>query len=107
MTPYDQTLVLDVDYVVSSDQLLALFDTDQDFLCHDQAWDVTGVTDYSGLNSFGRNRMPMSWATVMYFRRGQTAAMIFDLMSMVRDHCLIIGTCMDCPLETLFAMIMH
>lgn len=86
VTPYDQTLVLDVDYVVSSDQLLAVFDTDQDFLCHDRAWDVTGVTDYSGLNNFGRNRMPMSWATVMYFRRSQTAAMIFDLMSMVRDH---------------------
>lgn len=86
VTPYDQTLLLDVDYVVSSDQLLAVFDTDQDFLCHDGAWDVTGVTDYSGLNNFGRNRMPMSWATVMYFRRSQTAEMIFDLMSMVRDH---------------------
>jgi hypothetical protein len=86
VTPYDQTLVLDVDYVVSSEQLLTLFDTNQDFLCHNQAWDITGTTDYTGLNSFGRNRMPMSWATVMYFRRSQTAAMIFDLMSMVRNH---------------------
>ena len=60
LTPYDRTLVLDVDYVVCSDQLRSLFDSDQDFLCHDRAWDVTGVTDYSGLNIFGRNRMPMS-----------------------------------------------
>lgn len=86
LTPYDQTLVLDVDYVVTSDRLLTLFDTDQDFLCHDRAWDVTGLTDYSGLNSFGRNRMPMSWATVMYFRRSRLADMIFGIMSMVKDH---------------------
>ena len=86
LSPYDQTLVLDTDYVVASDRLLTLIGSDHDFLCHDRAWDVTGLTDYSGLNSFGRNRMPMSWATVMYFRNSSTADMIFRIMSMVRDH---------------------
>lgn len=86
VTPYDQTLVLDVDFVVASQRLLTVFETDQDFLCHDRAWDVTGTTDYSGLNSFGRNRMPMSWATVMYFRRGDYAEMIFDIMNRVQDN---------------------
>jgi hypothetical protein len=86
LSPYDQTLVLDTDYVVASDCLLTLFSSDQDFLCHDRAWDVTGLTDYSGLNNFGRNRMPMSWATVMYFRRSDTTDMIFHIMTMIRDH---------------------
>lgn len=86
LSPYDQTLVLDTDYVVASDRLLTLFSSDQDFLCHNRAWDVTGLTDYSGLNNFGRNRMPMSWATVMYFRRSNITDMIFHIMGMVRDH---------------------
>lgn len=86
LTPYDATMVLDVDYVVSSDRLLAVFNTNQDFLCHDRAWDVTALTDYSELNNFGRNRMPMSWATVMYFRRGKIADMIFSIVSMIKDN---------------------
>ncbi len=86
LSPYDRTLVLDVDYAVCSPDLAVLFDSGQDFLAHDSAWDVTNLTDYSGLNRFGRNRMPMSWATVMYFRKSDTARMIFDQMESVRQH---------------------
>ena len=42
VSPWDQTLVLDADYVVASDQLKVLFDVDIDFLAHDHAYDVTG-----------------------------------------------------------------
>lgn len=86
LSPYEQTLVLDVDYAVCSSDLSVLFDSDRDFLAHDRAWDVTNLTDYSGLNRFGRNRMPMSWATVMYFRKSDTARLIFDQMESVRQH---------------------
>jgi len=34
ISPYEQTLVLDTDYIVNSNQLKTLFNTDQDFLCH-------------------------------------------------------------------------
>lgn len=86
ITPYDQTLVLDVDYVVASDRLKILFDIDRDFLCHDIAYDITGLTDYSSLNNFGRNRMPSKWATVMYFEKTNRVAMIFDIMTRVREN---------------------
>lgn len=86
LSPYDQTLVLDADYVVASDQLSTLLDCPQDFLCHRWAYDVTGENDFSGLNYFGRNRMPMWWATVMMFRRSQQTELIFNMMQMVRDN---------------------
>jgi hypothetical protein len=35
---------------------------------------------------FGRNRMPMSWATVMMFRRSTQAEMIFDCMTMIKQN---------------------
>ena len=34
LTPYEQTLILDTDYMVNSNQLSMLFDVDYDFLCH-------------------------------------------------------------------------
>lgn len=86
LSPWDQTLVLDADYVVASNQLQILIDSDQDFLAHRLAYDVTGLNNFEGLNSFGANHMPMWWATVMMFRRSDHSRLIFESMQMVRDN---------------------
>ena len=86
VSPWDQTLVLDADYVVASDQLKVLFDVDINFLAHNHAYDVAGGETFAQDNWFGRYCMPMSWATVMRFNRGQTAELIFGAMQMIRDN---------------------
>ena len=86
LTPWDQTLVLDADYVVCGNALKTVIDSPQDFMCHRYAWDMTNVTDFNGLNWFGHNRMPMWWATVMMFRKSNMAQYIFDCMNMVRAN---------------------
>jgi len=86
LSPWDRTLVLDADYVVASNQLQSILDVDRDFLAHRWAYDVTGCNNFEGLNSFGNNRMPMWWATVMMFRRSRYAELIFDSMQMIRDN---------------------
>jgi hypothetical protein len=86
LSPWDRTLVLDADYVVASDQLRSVLDSDADFLAHRWAYDVTGCNDFRGLNYFGTVRMPMWWATVMIFNRSRQAELIFDTMAMIRDN---------------------
>jgi hypothetical protein len=86
LTPWDQTLVLDADYVVCSDQLSVVLDSADDFLSHRMAWDVTGIDNCSGLNWFGDNHMPMWWATVMMFRKSPTSEYIFDCMKMIKEN---------------------
>ena len=86
LTPYDQTIVLDADYVVASNNLKRLLNAQQDFMCHRQAFDLSGQTDMRGLNTFGKYDMPMWWATVMMFRKSNTAQYIFDCMQMVQDN---------------------
>ena len=86
LTPFDQTLVLDADYVVASDQLKTILDCDQNFMCHRRAYDVTGLQTFDNLNVFGQYCFPMWWATVMMFRRSRQAQLIFDAMAMVRDN---------------------
>ena len=86
LSPWDRTLVLDADYVVASDQLGSLLDSDQDFLAHRWAYDATGCNDFEGLNWFGNVRMPMWWATVMVFKKSKSAKLIFDTMAMIRDN---------------------
>lgn len=86
LTPWDRTLVLDADYVVCSGDLKTLLNLDTDFLCFKNAWDAKTGKPLDSLNTFGRYQMPMWWATVMYFRKSNTAQYIFDSMQMVRNN---------------------
>lgn len=86
LSPWEHTLVLDADYVVASDQLRILFDCDQDFLAHRWAHDLSGQMAFHDNNWFGLYRMPMSWATVMCFRRNKKAELVFNVMQMIRDN---------------------
>lgn len=88
LSPWDQTLVLDADYIVASNQLTSLLNINQNFLSHRRAYDITGVQSFNDLNFFGQHRMPMWWATVMLFRRGQTADLLFKSMTMIHDNWL-------------------
>jgi hypothetical protein len=88
LSPWDRTLVLDADYVIASNQLTTVLESDQDFLCHRWASDATNLQNFKDLNYFGHNSMPMWWATVMMFRRSSTAELIFDSMNMVKDNWL-------------------
>ena len=86
LSPWAQTLVLDADYVVASDQLRTVLDSRENFLAHRWAYDITGLQDFRDLNYFGAHDMPMWWATVMMFRRSKHAELIFKTMNMVRDN---------------------
>ena len=86
LSPWDRTLVLDADYVVASSDLKTLFDYDTDFMCHKTAVNLSTGYPLAGLNVFGQHNVPMYWATVMLFRRSNTAQYIFDCMSMIRDN---------------------
>ena len=86
LSPWSKTLVLDADYVVASDQLKTLTELNHNFIAHKTAYDVTGKNDFNDLNNFGRHKMPMSWATVMMFKRSAQAEMIFECMQMIKQN---------------------
>jgi hypothetical protein len=86
LTPWDHTLLLDADYVVCSNQLNNLWDVDTDFLCHKNAWDMKTGLPLDGLNTYGRFKMPVWWATVVCFKRTNFSQYVFDAMTMVREN---------------------
>jgi hypothetical protein len=85
LTPYDQTLLLDADYVVNSQQLKILFDTSHDLLCPSTAYDISNV-DTIFSETFGKYHMPMMWATIMYFRKSGYSEYVFSLMQMIKHN---------------------
>jgi hypothetical protein len=85
LSPWEQTLVLDADFVVNSEQLTRVLHSPQDFMCFRSAYNLARPEE-EFLNTFGTYRFPMYWATVMMFRRSNTAQYIFDAMQMVREN---------------------
>lgn len=83
LSPYDVTLVIDIDYLPFTDTLNQLLDSQYDFLVSKNAYDLTGR------NSFDQRRwsmIDMVWATVLVFRKGIKAKRIFDTVKHVKKY---------------------
>lgn len=83
LSPYDDTLVLDVDYLINSQLLLKSFDINSDFICHNNVrWFFdAGSTEYLNAKNF-----KTLWATVMRFRKGSKAQQVFQMIQMIQDN---------------------
>lgn len=85
LSPWDQTLLLDADYVVNSSDLAWVLDCRQDFMAHNTAFDATGK-NIDNLSRFGRYGLPMWWATVIMWRRSSLATYVFGMMQLIRQN---------------------
>ncbi len=83
LSPYDTTLVMDIDYFCFTDNLAKFFNTDYDFLVPDKAYDL------SGRNSFDLrmwSMIPMVWATVLIFKKNDKVRKIFDTVKYIKKN---------------------
>ena len=83
LSPYDTTLVMDIDYFCFSDNLKQLFDTGYDFLVPDTAHDLTGRNTFDQRR---RSMIPMVWATVLLFKKNDKVRKIFDTVKYIKQH---------------------
>jgi len=85
LSPFDKTILMDVDYLVQTSTLLKLFEQDIDFLCHRQINDVTGGL-FDNSETLGSVGIPFAWATVVYFTKGEYSANVFDTWNHVKKN---------------------
>jgi hypothetical protein len=82
-SPYDKTIVIDVDYLCFSKKLLQYTETVYDFLIHSAAHDVS----YRQALTYERKSMlPLVWATVLVFKKTDRVKRIFDTVKLVKSH---------------------
>lgn len=87
LSPYDETIVLDSDYVICSDQLLRLFDSPISVTAIKEVYDITGRNDYAPYKWISSRRgLHHYWATVLFFKKDQISRDFFDMMEMIWDH---------------------
>jgi len=82
-SPYDNTILMDCDYFVFTNNLLTYTNTKYDFLLHNKVYDLTGENMIEGKNE---STVPIVWATVTIFRKSKFAKQVFDLIQHIQQH---------------------
>jgi hypothetical protein len=86
LSPYDETILLDCDYLLCSDVLDAAWGSDEPYRINRRAKNLLHEdppAPEQRLETFG---IPMYWATCVYFRKCPEAKSLFDLVDVVREN---------------------
>lgn len=75
-SPYDQTILIDCDYLIFDDNLLKILATTQDYTIASSNKFIDTVTP----TKMGLYSLPTLWATVIVFNKTPKAKMLFDLV---------------------------
>lgn len=86
LTPYDDTLVIDVDYIVNSKTLNYCWDQPHDFLIYQKGFDLAQWRNVDEFNKIGENGIPFYWATVFFFRKTENTKLLFALVNHIKEN---------------------
>jgi hypothetical protein len=86
LTPYDETLVIDVDYFLYTDVLNYCFDQPNDLVVAKTSQDLSYWRDSSEFKYLGLTQLDFYWATVFFFRKTKDTKIFFDLVSHIKDN---------------------
>lgn len=81
-SPYDETLLIDTDYLVLDDSLLKLFDQPFDYRLMHKMQTPDGISD----EEMGPSSLPLVWATVVLFRKTKKSKLFFDLIYRIQQN---------------------
>lgn len=82
LSPYDETLVIDADYLILNDSLKQLFDLNFDYIIQKESRALTQQWQ----NTMGPYSLPHVWATVFLFRKTARAKLFFNLVKRIQKN---------------------
>ena len=82
-SPYDTTIVMDVDYFCFSDKLLRLSQSQNEFLVHKSSHDITGM---DSMDNDRHSVIDMVWATVLIFKKTARTKAVFDTVKLIKQN---------------------
>jgi hypothetical protein len=92
LTPYDQTLVIDSDYIINSATIKPAFDNDYDLQIYRYSMDLAdhrSTVEFERINQWS---IPFYWATAFVFKKNSVTQAFFDLISYIKTNWLYFRT---------------
>lgn len=86
-SPYNETILIDVDYLVMNNSFDGIWDTKEELLINHKVVDLqnkplNSITDRR-LSKYG---IPLYWATVVYFKKTPFTKIFFELVKYIREE---------------------
>lgn len=86
LTPYDETLIIDSDYIISSDKLANIWNNKNDFLIYSNSFDLAQWRDDSSFKYLNQFSIPFYWATAFYFKKTAATNSFFSIIKHIKEN---------------------
>jgi hypothetical protein len=86
LSPYDETLVIDSDYIISSNTLSNIWNNVNDFLIYQDSFDLAQWRDDSSFKYLNQTSIPFYWATAFYFKKSPANQAFFDIIKYIKSN---------------------
>jgi hypothetical protein len=86
ISPYDETILVDADYLILSDSLNKCWAHNNELMMNWEYRDAMAERSFDGLDRLSPLGITMYWATVVYFRKSAYTESFFELVKHVRDN---------------------
>ena len=86
LSPYDETLLLDTDYIIANDLLSSCFNLEHDFMLYKKSNDIAKVRDEREFDKISNTGIDFYWATVVFFRKTEANKIFFDLVNHIEEE---------------------
>ena len=85
-SPYDETLLLDTDFIISNNTLLNCFNSDNDLMMFKDSHDLSRHRPVSEFKRVSDYTIDFYWATVIFFRKTYKNQLLFDLVRHIKQE---------------------
>lgn len=86
ISPYKETLVIDADYLISSDVLNGCWNSPDDFLIYRDSVDLTFWRKPDEFKILSEKSIDFYWATVFYFKKTPKTEMFFNFIKHIHEN---------------------
>ena len=86
LTPYDETILLDSDYIIANSLFKNCFEQDHNFLIFKNAKDLTAWRDTAEFQKISDTSIDFYWATVIFFRKSEENKVFFELTQHIQEN---------------------
>ena len=86
ISPYDETLVIDADFIINSDNLNKIWNSEHDFSIYKNSYDLAHWRDTSAFGYLNQYSVPFYWATVFYFKKTPATSAFFKVIQHIRAN---------------------
>lgn len=86
LSPYNQTLLIDTDFVINNSLLKSVFDSPNDFMLYKEAYDLSQIRNTVEFERVSDTSIDFYWATAVYFTKSIENEIFFNLIRHIKEE---------------------